>query len=95
MSEAMQAPSPGSGGLAAAMPVPRAGGLHIFARFVGQRPAFLTGLVIVGLTVFLAAVGPYIGPYPTETALPGDTLQRPRGGTRSEPTSRTWTSSRG
>ena len=50
---------------------------HSFARFVGQRPAFLAGLVIVGLTVFLAAVGPYIGPYPTETALPGDPLQPP------------------
>ena len=78
MSESVPAPSPASATLAAAVaPEPRTGGWHAFARFVGQRPAFLAGLVIVGLTVFLAAVGPYIGPYPTETALPGDPLQPP------------------
>ena len=77
MSESVPATSPASGALAAAGPEPRVGEWHAFARFVGQRPAFLTGLVIVGLTVFLAAVGPYIGPYPTETALPGDPLQPP------------------
>ena len=77
MSQAVQARSPAGGGIAAPAPEPRAGGWHAFARFVGQRPAFLTGLVIVGVTVFLAAVGPHIGPYPTETALPGDSLQPP------------------
>lgn len=77
MSESVPAPSPASGTLAAAAPAPRVGEWHSFARFVGQRPAFLAGLVIVGLTVFLAAVGPYIGPYPTETALPGAPLQPP------------------
>ena len=78
MSESAPAMSSASGPLAAApAPEPRVGEWHSFARFVGQRPAFLAGLVIVGLTVFLAAVGPYIGPYPTETALPGDPLQPP------------------
>ena len=77
MSKAVPAPSPASGGLDATAPEPRSGGLHAFARFVGQRPAFLTGLAIVGVTVFLAAFGPHIGPYPTETALPGDPLQPP------------------
>ena len=77
MNEAATAPSPAGGGRAFAVPEPRAGEWRAFARFVVQRPAFLTGLVIVGLTVFLAAVGPHIGPYPTETALPGDPLQPP------------------
>ena len=78
MSEPVPATSPAGGTLAApAVPEPRVGEWHAFARFVAQRPAFLAGLVIVGLTVFLAAVGPYIGPYPTETALPGDPLQPP------------------
>ena len=77
MSESVTAPSPASATLAAAAPEPRVGEWHSFARFVSQRPAFLAGLVIVGLTVFLAAFGPYIGPYPTETALPGDPLQPP------------------
>ena len=78
MSESAPATSPARMALAAvADEPPRTGGLYAFARFVGRRPAFLAGLVIVGLTVFLAAVGPYIGPYPTETALPGDPLQPP------------------
>ena len=33
--------------------------------------------MIVGLTVFLAVFGPHIGPFPTETALPGEPLQPP------------------
>ena len=77
MSESAPATSPATVSLATVADEPRTGGLYAFARFVGQRPAFLAGLVIVGLTVFLAAVGPYIGPYPTETALPGDPLQPP------------------
>ena len=77
MSESAPATSPARVALATVADEPRTGGWYAFARFVGQRPAFLAGLVIVGLTVFLAAVGPYIGPYPTETALPGDPLQPP------------------
>ena len=77
MSESAPATSPARAALATVADEPRTGGWYAFARFVGQRPAFLAGLVIVGLTVFLAAVGPYIGPYPTETALPGDPLQPP------------------
>ena len=77
MSESAPATSPARLALAAVADEPRTGGWYAFARFVGRRPAFLAGLVIVGLTVFLAAVGPYIGPYPTETALPGDPLQPP------------------
>ena len=77
MRESVPATSPASATFATAAPEPRTGGWYAFARFVRRRPAFLIGLVIVGLTVFLAAVGPYIGPYPTETALPGDPLQPP------------------
>ena len=77
MSESAPAISPARVALATVADEPRTGGWYAFARFVGRRPAFLAGLVIVGLTVFLAAVGPYIGPYPTETALPGAPLQPP------------------
>ncbi len=48
-----------------------------FARFARQRPSFMAGLTIVAVSLFLALLGPHIGPYPTETALPGDTLQPP------------------
>ncbi|MGI9332421.1 MAG: ABC transporter permease [Gammaproteobacteria bacterium] len=51
--------------------------LRAFAGFVRSRPAFALGLVIVTVSVFLALFGPYIGPYPTETALPGPSLQPP------------------
>ncbi len=80
MTGAAPTASPPPGGRAAApapAPARRGDGWRAFARFAGRRPEFLTGLVIVGLTVFLAAAGPHIGPYPTETALPGDPLQPP------------------
>ena len=48
-----------------------------FVRFTRHRPSFGTGLIIVAISLFLAVFGPHIGPYPTETALPGDTLQPP------------------
>lgn len=48
-----------------------------FLTFVHGRPGFQLGLGIVALSVFLAIFGPHIGPYPTETALPGRPLQPP------------------
>ena len=50
---------------------------HDFLTFVHGRPGFQLGLGIVALSVFLAIFGPHIGPYPTETALPGRPLQPP------------------
>ena len=55
----------------------RVGKLRDFGRFVYRRPGVLIGLVIVSISFFLAIFGPYIGPYPTETALPGPPLQPP------------------
>ena len=55
----------------------RVGKLRDFGRFVSRRPGVLIGLVIVSISFFLAVFGPYIGPYPTETALPGPPLQPP------------------
>ena len=55
----------------------RVGKLRDFGRFVYRRPGVLIGLVIVSISFFLAVFGPYIGPYPTETALPGPPLQPP------------------
>lgn len=51
--------------------------LQEFAGFVRSRPSFAFGLVVVSISVLLAVFGPYIGPYPTETALPGPSLQPP------------------
>ncbi len=48
-----------------------------FVHFARRRPSFATGLIIVAISLFLAVFGPHIGPYPTETALPGDPLQPP------------------
>jgi peptide/nickel transport system permease protein len=53
------------------------GAFDEFVRFARNRPSFMAGLMIVATSLFLALFGPYIGPYPTETALPGDTLQPP------------------
>jgi peptide/nickel transport system permease protein len=55
----------------------RVGKLREFGHFVSRRPGVLIGLVIVSISFFLAIFGPYIGPYPTETALPGPPLQPP------------------
>lgn len=52
-------------------------GFQEFVRFTRRRPSFSTGLIIVAISLFLAVFGPHIGPYPTETALPGDPLQPP------------------
>lgn len=48
-----------------------------FIFFVRGRPFFMLGLGIVAVSLFLAVFGPHIGPYPTETALPGEPLQPP------------------
>lgn len=48
-----------------------------FGFFARSRPGFMLGLGIVLASVALAAFGPSIGPYPTETALPGPPLQPP------------------
>jgi peptide/nickel transport system permease protein len=48
-----------------------------FLTFTRRRRSFQIGLVIVGVSLFLAVFGPEIGPYPTETALPGAPLQPP------------------
>ncbi len=53
------------------------GAFDEFVRFARRRPSFMVGMTIVAISLFLALFGPYIGTYPTETALPGDTLQPP------------------
>lgn len=66
-------------GAVAASQVQPVGG-HSFREFVGfarSRPSFAVGLLIVAVSVFLAVFGPHIGPYPTQTALPGPSLQPP------------------
>ena len=67
--------------LPAAAARPRAGlalrRLGAFAAFARRQPSFALGLVIVALTLFLAAFGPLIGPYHPEHALPGEGLLPP------------------
>lgn len=53
------------------------GAFQEFVCFACRRPSFMTGLIIVAISLFLALFGAHIGPYPTETALPGDPLQPP------------------
>jgi peptide/nickel transport system permease protein len=48
-----------------------AGEARDLARFSKSRPGFLFGLVVVALTIFLAAFGPYLAPYGPEETLPG------------------------
>ena len=48
-----------------------------FRALARTRPAMVIGVVIVAVSVFLAIFGPHVGPYPTETALPGDPLLPP------------------
>ncbi len=55
----------------------RRSGWTELAAFTRRRPAFRLGLVIVALSLFLAAFGPAVAPYPPETALPGPALQPP------------------
>jgi peptide/nickel transport system permease protein len=74
MSE-LQASSDTNAGVAA-MPA-KTGKLREFGRFVLHRPAVFIGLIVVSISFFFAVFGPYIGPYPTETALPGAPLQPP------------------
>ena len=52
-------------------------GLLEFLSFVRSRPGFLFGLVVVIVTLFLAAFGPSIAPYPPEFAIPGGGLLPP------------------
>jgi peptide/nickel transport system permease protein len=52
-------------------------GILEFLSFVLSRPDFLFGLVIVVVTLFLAAFGPLIAPYPPEFAIPGGGLLPP------------------
>ena len=67
--------------LPAAGAPPRAGlalrRLAAFAAFARRQPSFALGLVIVALTLFLAAFGPLIGPYHPERALVGEGLLPP------------------
>lgn len=51
--------------------------LRDFIRFTRARPAFQVGLAIVAVSLVLALFGTAIGPYPTETSLPGPPLQPP------------------
>ncbi|MBM3489997.1 MAG: ABC transporter permease [Alphaproteobacteria bacterium] len=63
-----------------ATPLPRVGqqtAWRDFLSFTRQRGGFQLGLAIVALSLGLAVFGPHIGPYPTETALPGMPLQPP------------------
>lgn len=48
-----------------------------FLVYARGRRSFQLGLVIVLVSLFLALFGPAIGPFPTETALPGPPLQPP------------------
>ena len=48
-----------------------------FWRFAARRPSFMTGLVIVLITLFLAIFGPVIAPFDPEHALPGVSLTAP------------------
>jgi peptide/nickel transport system permease protein len=51
--------------------------LRSFIAFAKRRKGFLFGLVVVTVTIFLAIVGPYVGPYPPERALDGAGLLPP------------------
>lgn len=46
-------------------------------RFARSQPGFLFGLVVIGITVVLAIVGPWIAPYGPEEALPGRAVLPP------------------
>jgi len=48
-----------------------------FVTFARHRPGLTFGLIVVVITVFLAAFGPLIAPYNPERALPGPGLQPP------------------
>jgi peptide/nickel transport system permease protein len=52
-------------------------GLRDFALFARRRPSVMFGLVIVGVTLFLALFGPAVAPFDPEHALPGAGLQPP------------------
>lgn len=52
-------------------------GLRGFFSFARKRPAFMLGLIIVAVTIFLAFAGPVIAPYNPERALPGVSLTPP------------------
>ncbi len=52
-------------------------GLRDFFLFARRRPSVMFGLVIVGVTLFLALLGPHVAPYDPERALPGAGLQPP------------------
>src|SRR4051794_41429197 len=51
--------------------------VRAFAAFARRQPSFALGLVIVALTLFLAAFGPLVAPYHPEHALPGEGLLPP------------------
>ena len=51
--------------------------IRSLAHFARSRPGFLTGLVIVFATLFLAVFGPAIAPYGPEEALPGRAILPP------------------
>jgi peptide/nickel transport system permease protein len=51
--------------------------LIAFTAFARRQPSFAIGLVIVAITLFLAAFGPLIAPYHPERALPGEGLLPP------------------
>ncbi len=46
-------------------------------RFARTQPGFLFGLAVIGITVVLALVGPWIAPYGPEEALPGRAVLPP------------------
>jgi peptide/nickel transport system permease protein len=48
-----------------------------FVAYARHRPGLLFGLAVVAVTVSLAVIGPYIGPYPPERALDGAGLLPP------------------
>lgn len=64
--------APGAGRLSAA-----ARGAGNFWRFARSQPGFLFGLVVIGVTVFLALFGPWIAPYGPEEALSGRAVLPP------------------
>jgi peptide/nickel transport system permease protein len=53
------------------------GAFRSFVAFAKHRNGFVFGLVVVVITIALAVVGPYIGPYPPERALDGAGLLAP------------------
>jgi len=58
-------------------PVGGSRGASEFSDFVRGRPGFVFGMVIVIVTLFLAAFGPSVAPYPPELAIPGGGLLPP------------------